>query len=311
MGNSVLKTWAEEQHSRRVQVHTHCALFRSNYQMEDKSFIENSNIYIDDEHKFMYCSVPGAAATNIKRTILALGGHVDTYDPAFINADSVDDDEFLERFGLTRLSSYTLPDIKMRLDNYVKFMFVRHPFERLVSSYRAKFLTPTKFRDWYGRRIIRQYRDNPSYESLQNGTDVRFEEFIKFIIDEVTIHKSVLTANWRPYHKLCYPCHIKWDYIGKLETLYQDAKHIFDQTHFNADFQFPDPVRNSTFIDIIPETRYLINPAFDRVPAWDVERLMEIFAMDFLLYDYDFTLPGVAQTPNNSLLIQPDPMQGL
>jgi len=231
---------------------------------------------------------------------------VDTYDPAFINADSVDDDEFLERFGLTRLSQYTLPDIKQRLDNYVKFLFVRHPFERLVSSYKQKFLLPTRFREWFGKKIIRNYRDNPSYESLQNGTDVRFEEYVKYIIDEVSIHKSLLTPNWRPYYKLCFPCHIQWDYIGKIESLYADAKHIFDQTHFNADFQFPDPVKNNTFADAIPETRYLIREAFDRVPARDIERLMEIFALDFLLYDYDFKLPDTAVAPNISLLIPPD-----
>lgn len=61
-------------------------------------------------------------------------GKANTTDPLSILAD---DSHRLHVFR--RLDNYTSEEIRYRLDNFMKFMFVRHPFERLLSAYRNKF----------------------------------------------------------------------------------------------------------------------------------------------------------------------------
>ena len=40
------------------------------------------------------------------------------------------------RYGLRPLEGYKPDQVEYMLNNYYKFMFVRHPLERILSSYR-------------------------------------------------------------------------------------------------------------------------------------------------------------------------------
>ena len=66
-----------------------------------------------------------------------------------------------------------------------KFIWVRHPFERILSAFRNKLEHPftPEFQMRYGRKIIKQFRPMASQESLKNGADVSITEFIKYIIN--------------------------------------------------------------------------------------------------------------------------------
>jgi hypothetical protein len=48
----------------------------------------------------------------------------------------------LQEAHLVRLSQFKPHEIRQRLDTYFKFMFVRHPLERVVSGYENKFAMP-------------------------------------------------------------------------------------------------------------------------------------------------------------------------
>ena len=66
----------------------------------------------------------------------------------------------------------------------MKFVWVRHPFERILSAYRNKLEHPftDEFQLRYGRKIIQKFRPLASKESLQSGADVSVTEFIKYLI---------------------------------------------------------------------------------------------------------------------------------
>ena len=65
-------------------------------------------------------------------------------------------------------------------------MLVRNPFDRVVSAWKDKF-APVEgrkyYHDTYGKTIVRKYRDKPSAESLKTGSDVKFEEFFRYVVD--------------------------------------------------------------------------------------------------------------------------------
>ena len=82
----------------------------------------------------------------------------------------------------------------------------------------------------YGTRIIRQQRKNPSHESLQRGHDVKFSEFIDYLVDNApagAAHKY--QDHWREMYTLCFPCSIEYDAIAKIETFQKDMKHIWNK----------------------------------------------------------------------------------
>ena len=53
---------------------------------------------------------------------------------------------------------------------------------------------------------------------------VSFKDFVQ------AIQKGFRNIHWSaPYHKLCHPCAIQYDYIVKLETQTEDAEFIVNQ----------------------------------------------------------------------------------
>lgn len=104
---------------------------------------------------------------------------------------------------------------------YVRFIFVRHPFERLLSVY----LDELKSKKWFhsktvqkslGVDIVKALRSNPSKLSLTHGDDIRFDEFIQYLlIPGINLKEHYFYALWRPMHQLCNPCLMNYNMIGE------------------------------------------------------------------------------------------------
>jgi len=173
------------------------------------------------------------------------------------------------------LDKYSKAEIDFRLKNYMKFTFVRHPFERLISAYNDKLVENNSFyRMNYGRKIIRQYRMNPSEESLELGHDVRFAEFVQFVIDEWRTGQ-LMDVHWRPMVDLCTPCHVHYDVIGKFETLKLDADFVLHSINQTRVPEFPQlhPVisKSSAKLYAAQLTEQQLNSILFRVYKYDFE----------------------------------------
>lgn len=238
-------------------------------------------LYVDDKHHFLYCEVPKVACTNWKRVLLIMSGKMNTTDPGELRSPLVHG-ELSNRY-LRRLVSYSPDEIDYRLRNYFKVMFVRSPLERLLSAYINKFTRSysTYFRKRYGRKIVRRYREDPSKESLQHGHDVTFNEFIQYVLDPQTRQSSAFNAHWRQYYKLCRPCIVKYDYIGKYETLTEDVANVLralNATHI----KFPASVRSGT------RTADLVKNVYANISAEEIHSLWKIYAVDFEMFGYKY-----------------------
>ena len=137
--------------------------------------------------------------------------------------------------GLKFLSDFTPEEARFRLETYFKFIFKRHPLDRLVSAYRDKFQKSenswnTPFHLNYGRAIVKKYRQNPTESALESGSDVTFVEFVRFVIDRYNAGEK-LDNHWATMGTLCDPYDIHYDYIGAFENLTEDVKLVIERIH--------------------------------------------------------------------------------
>lgn len=274
---------------RRKLVEDRCDLCKTSSNqtniMEDLcSFTRNvnnqnfENILVDDKMKVMYCVVPKTACSNWKRALIRLRN--DSLAPDF-NIHKKND---LRSIGMRYLNEYPPAIRDEMIQSYFKFMFVRNPFDRLLSAYRDKFTRNITwslyFQRKYGQSIINMFRPNDT-DAWAFGTGVKFEEFIGYII-RVRKKGKKLNAHWTSYAELCQPCHMKYDFIGKFETLEKDAFWALTKmTHTKCPPQFPRKNLNPR-LSITNILQYYRN-----LSETDLSQLYEMFQTDFDFFGYE------------------------
>lgn len=231
------------------------------------------HILVDEKNKLLYCYVPKVACTNWKRVFMILLGTADSQNASSIPAEIVH-----KKSTFPKLSDYSIDEVKYFIENYTKYLFVRHPFERLLSAFRNKLEERSQRSKYFqmriGRDIIKHYRFNASNHSLEYGNDVTFEEFALYLIDR---YVPSFNEHWKPISELCYPCLIKYDFIGKYETLYSDAEFLLKSLNKNY-IKFPRVRISNTTAQII---KY-----YNSLPPYVIARLYNIFILDFKLFSY-------------------------
>ena len=220
--------------------------------------------------------------------------------------------ERLHELGLRFLHTYTPREIKKRLKNYFKFMFVRDPLERVLSAYRSKMETMKKdFRPMYKNRILRHKYPNMTLGEIGKTMHVEFEDFVDYLIrswNEVKFidpnfrkeyedrikHPTkeermfspfkteyILNRHWDTYAHSCLPCEINYDFIGKMETFSEDIVAVMDEFgNKGCSDVFPQLFKTSTSSSVHEDY-------FKQLTQEQIKDLAEIYSTDFELYDYD------------------------
>ncbi|XP_010606375.1 carbohydrate sulfotransferase 13 [Fukomys damarensis] len=234
------------------------------------------HVLVDDVHGLLYCYVPKVACTNWKRVLLVLSGRA-RGDPHAIPSHQAHAPD-----SLPSLADFTPAQINQRLRTYLAFLFVREPFERLASAYRNKFGRPYSeaFQRRYGTRIVRRLRPRAHPDALARGHDVRFAEFLGYLLDPRTRRDEPFNEHWERAHALCHPCRLHYDVVGKFETLAEDAAFVLDLVG-EPGLRFPGPPspRGAAAGDQAARLFQSISPFYQR-------RLFDLYKMDFLLFNY-------------------------
>lgn len=126
----------------------------------------------------------------------------------------------------TRVFRLRNPIHRMLLSSQYTFMFSRDPYSRLWSAYIDKIFLPDFWRT-AARPIIRK-RPNMTEDKIKCPHDISFREFIEFVVTTIPNGQS-LNHHWAPLHILCGPCHIRYDFIGKLDTFSSDRDSILTE----------------------------------------------------------------------------------
>uniref|UniRef100_A0A8C8AA24 Carbohydrate sulfotransferase n=1 Tax=Oryzias sinensis TaxID=183150 RepID=A0A8C8AA24_9TELE len=242
--------------------------------------IDLNNFIVDDKHGILYCFVPKVACTNWKRTLVALK-HGEPYpNPMSFKGD------WVHQWGKFRfLRQLPKAEREAKLKHYTKFLFVRDPFVRLISAYRAKMQKYDQyFYDGYVRPILQQYKNQTnlplSYkEAMEEGFHPSFYNFIQYIVDPQTETYAPFEPHWRQMHRLCHPCLIEYDFVGHQENLQEDAQQLLKILKLENAIKFPPSYENMTSGNSVMEW-------FQGVPIEDRRKLYKIYEKDFQLFGY-------------------------
>lgn len=227
------------------------------------------HILVNDEHRFLYCYVPKVACSNWKRVLKVLSGALENVE-VNIKMD--------HRSDLLFLSSLKPKEIRYRLKNYFKFMFVREPMERLLSAYRNKFGEIEAYQRKYGAEIIKRYRKGHVKDFSVTGDDVTFEEFVRYLLDEDV---ERMNEHWMPIYNLCQPCAISYDFIGSYEHLESDAEFVLQRIGAPPHIHFPE--RQTWYKPVTTETLHYYMCS---LPQKLLQELLPKYILDFSLFTY-------------------------
>ncbi|KAF7642336.1 hypothetical protein LDENG_00259790 [Lucifuga dentata] len=186
---------------------------------------------------------------------------------------------------LIHLSSFPKPEQKARLKYYTKFLFVQDPFVRLISTYRSKFLKNDKyFYRNFGRNILRRYGsqpDPPQSAEKAFALDLRpsFYNFIQYLLDPDTEREAPFEPHWRQMYHLCQPCLIQYDFVGRQETLQDDAEQLLHNLQLENDIKFSPAKENMTTPDSVLDW-------YRTVPLEARRKLYKLYEADFRLFGY-------------------------
>ncbi|XP_019493144.1 PREDICTED: carbohydrate sulfotransferase 12 [Hipposideros armiger] len=285
------------QAERRSVLRDLCANASFVFPTKERSFddipnYELNHLIVDDRHGVIYCYVPKVACTNWKRVMIVLSESLldqgaPYRDPLDIPREYVHNssthltfNKFWRRYG--RFSRHLM---KVKLKKYTKFLFVRDPFVRLISAFRSKFeLENEEFYRKFAVPMLRMYSNHSSLpasvrEAFSAGLKVSFSNFIQYLLDPHTEKLAPFNEHWRQVHRLCHPCQIDYDFVGKLETLDQDAAQLLRLLKVDKLLHFPPSYRNRTASSWEEDW-------FAKIPlAWR-RQLYKLYEADFVLFGY-------------------------
>lgn len=116
------------------------------------------------------------------------------------------------------------------------------------------------------------------------GHDVTFDEFVRYLLTpELSMNyqsnQSSFNEHWETVEKLCHPCLIRYNVIGKYETINDDsalALHMIGADNVT----FPKVARTSG-------TGEKLQHYLDQLPLGLIRNLYKLYESDFKLFDYN------------------------
>jgi hypothetical protein len=233
-------------------------------------------MYVNDEYKFIFCMMPKLACTNWKRVFLALN---DIPNKNYIM------NELYSRHvhGMhgqhaKTLNKYSQPEIQERLQTYKKIIFVRDPFERILSAFKDKMFRndSSVFRD-IAKKIIQLKRR----DGTPKTGNVKFLEFVQYLTDPDTFQSSY-DQHWAKYIHLSQPCILRYDFIGKFETMDADVDLAFKYMGIDGIVKFPQ--REAAYKDT--KRSDIVQLYYKQLPEHYLRKLWKLLKNDFILFSY-------------------------
>ena len=175
-------------------------------------------LLVSHQHKFIYCAIPKNASSSLMKSIVALESNLKTEKVFNSSRDTIR--KYVEiNYAL---STYTYQETEQIIgNNYFKFVVVRNPWARLVSTYLNLFVRLHEHGNLNDLVINSAEYLRGRKPINKNSIDINFEEFVRYVCEE--------TDQYLDQH--CIPQYlflggIKYDFIAHMENLTEDLNCI-------------------------------------------------------------------------------------
>jgi len=250
-----------------------------------------SNIIHIPELNILFCDIPKAASTNLRRLIYVHLNQSKTF--ANLNREKIwlDFKDFFRKYYLTKNSKFILKN-----KNLFKFLLVRHPFRRIYSVYNDKFVNNHIDDTIFGWKqleedILLDIKTNETLLTIRRkDLKLDFRTFLLYIINSIRKGRTI-NSHWEQIVHRCACCLINYDWFGKIENFQQDKKILLNKLNKNS-FEFP-----SKELDKQQNNQILLND-FQLIQFFrdtiqndqDFQVLIDYYKPDFQLFHYQIPL---------------------
>ncbi|XP_042885250.1 carbohydrate sulfotransferase 11-like isoform X3 [Penaeus japonicus] len=236
-----------------------------------------SHMHFDHKRKLIYCYVPKVACTSWKRVWMKMIGKV----PPEKDLSTIG--RYTVHTSVPNMGSQRAKADEM-FATYKKFLFVRHPFDRVLSAFKDKLESYDKtsiydFHKEIGARIQKKYRGE---DTNTDGHNTTFSEFIRFISELGHGTFEQRNEHWLSVHEICNPCAVKYDFVGKYEHLKEDANYVLEWMGV-TDLVSSFPASDRPFFARRYDPKY-----FSQLSHSDKMAFFTKYLADFVAFDYDF-----------------------
>jgi chondroitin 4-sulfotransferase 11 len=280
----------------------------SSSQVHHHSFQSKVTLLTDPQRTIAYCHVPKIATSSW----MIVFGELNDLKSSNNFTNTPIENNSLHRAVLSQYSMNIYPDDSSFNDNLsneiqsdnettplYKFVFLRHPFERLVSAFYDKFVQDPD--PLFVKSVIHHEPADAehlrwTFEKFETEKKLKikipevisFRRFVKFVLYELEQNKvSHGTFHWIPYSDFCALCKIKFDFIGKLETLQTDLAILKNK--------FPEKIREK-ISDIfamkknaaLRKSRDTSEKYFSQLSKKMIKKLFHVYKTDFLIGGYPY-----------------------
>lgn len=262
----------QKQRERQDRLQKYCKLYNNSSIKQKLNREALKYLMVNDKYKTVYCYIAKVACTQWKRVFLALNN---------VNLRNVTDGKVIHNRTYFRfLDSYSDEEIKLRLQTYYKFLFVRYPMARLLSCFRDKFERENDdkyYEQSFSKRIVDSFRRSIDPKSADNS--VTFEKFVHYI-STVGFNED---DHWATYDSVCQPCVILYDFIGRFEDMSEEAPYILRQTGMDNVTTFPSFHTHNTKSKILEY--------YATIPKVKIVQLVKLYERDYEMFNYRFPGP--------------------
>ena len=170
-----------------------------NISIVDEDATSKNNLPIrlvaSDNFKLIGCKITKVGSTNMARLLYALDHLSETNDTNKVSKGRA------RKLTIDTAKKTNIVSLQQKLMTYTTYMFVRDPFERLLSAYRDE--RPTS---WFKKNIS-------------------FSKYLQFVIATPT---NKLNKHLTPIYIRCKPCTTRYDFVGLLKNFDGDMKRILE-----------------------------------------------------------------------------------
>jgi len=245
---------------------------------------------VDEENKILFCGVPKAASTVIKRMFLKMEF------PRFKNVELDDiragkDGKLSNTHGqdLRSLEDYSIEKRKQILQSYFKFLIVRPPFERLLAAYRDK--SDRLAYSFFNGKVMDSLKERNMADEYIYFDVESFHQFLEFIIARtpyplseagaIALEANTMLRNEMPIFDVCRPCSVQYDFIAKLETLTFDMDYLSQKFNWPVKFPSKEPTTNPDYIRLY----------YHGLKNQHLKVLKTLYRKDFEMFGYSIPEP--------------------